>query len=176
MATIAEILARLQSALPERPFGVHAGPMPILVVEPADLLEVMRTLRDDPELAFDYLSDLTPVDQIYFDEIDVNYVLFSLRHRHSLTVKVRVDRDDAALPSLVPLWRGANFQEREAYDMFGIRFLGHPNLTRILTWDDFPGHALRKDFAINEPALIPRNRVRLDYPGAPSLVPPAQEP
>jgi NADH:ubiquinone oxidoreductase subunit C len=91
-------------------------------------------------------------------------------------VKVRIDRDDPVLPSLVSLWRGANFQEREAYDMFGIRFVGHPNLTRILTWDDFPGHPLRKDFAINEPALIPRNRVRLDYPGAPSLAPPDQQP
>lgn len=176
MATFAEIVARLRTALPACRLRVIAGPMPIVLVAPGDLLDVLRTLRDDPELDFDYLADLTPVDQIYFDELEVNYVLFSLRYGHSITVKVRVDRDDAELPSVVGLWRGASFQEREAYDMFGIRFLGHPNLARILTWDDFPGHALRKDFAINEPALIPRSRVRLDYPGAPSLAPPEQEP
>jgi NADH-quinone oxidoreductase subunit C len=176
MAHFAAITARVQAALPDRPLRTLPGPMPMLLVEPRDLLDVMRVLRDDPDLAFDYLSDITPVDQIYFDEIDVNYHLFSLRHNHSIAVKVRIDRDDPVLPSLVSLWRGANFQEREAYDMFGIRFVGHPNLTRILTWDDFPGHPLRKDFAINEPALIPRNRVRLDYPGAPSLAPPDQQP
>jgi NADH-quinone oxidoreductase subunit C len=115
-----------------------------LWVHPERLLEVCRLLKESPDLAFDYLVAITGVD--YIEYFEVVYHLVSLRHNHSLVVKARVyGREEPTVPSVVSLWQGADFQEREVYDLMGIRFQGHPNLKRILTWEGFPGHPLRKD-------------------------------
>ena len=116
-----------------------------LLVKAESLLEVAAYLRDTPALEFDYLSSVTAVD--YFDCFEAVYHLTSIKRNHSLVLKTRCyGRENPALPSVVGLWRSADFQEREIYDLFGISFTGHPNLKRIVLWDGFEGHPLRKDF------------------------------
>ncbi len=109
------------------------------------LLTVANYLKDTPGLDFDFLSYITAVD--YYDYFEVVYYLTSLEHNHSLVMKTRCyGRDDLSLPSVVSLWRGADFQEREIYDLFGISFDGHPNMKRIFLWDSFKGNPLRRDY------------------------------
>ena len=109
------------------------------------LPDVMTFLKETSGLEFDYLNHITAVD--YFDYFEVIYQLTSLQHNHSLVVKTRcAGRDNPSLPSVVSLWRGADYQEREIYDLMGITFAGHPNMKRIALWAGFPGHPLRKDY------------------------------
>jgi NADH-quinone oxidoreductase subunit C len=116
-----------------------------LLVKAESLLEIAAYLKTTPGLDFDYLTAITAVD--YYDCFEVIYQLTSLRHNHSLVVKARCyNRENPVLPSVVSLWRGADFQEREIYDLMGISFEGHPNLKRIVLWEGFEGHPLRKDF------------------------------
>jgi NADH-quinone oxidoreductase subunit C len=116
-----------------------------LVVRSDSLTDVARFLKDTEGLDFDFLNFVTATD--FYDHFEVVYMLSSLEHNHSLMVKVRCyDRENPSLPSVVGLWQGADFQEREIYDLFGIRFEGHPNLKRIFLWEGFEGHPLRKDF------------------------------
>ena len=116
-----------------------------LVVKNDSLLEVAAFLKDAPELDFAYLNYITAVD--YFEYFEVVYQFTSLQHNHSLVIKARCcDRDNPVLPSVVGLWQGADFQEREIYDLMGIRFDGHPNMKRIVLWEGFQGHPLRKDY------------------------------
>ena len=116
-----------------------------LVVKSESLLEVATFLKTAPGLDFDYLTSITAVD--YYDYFEVVYHLTSIKHNHSLMMKTRCyGRDNPTLPSVVSLWRGADFQEREIYDLMGITFSGHPNLKRIFLWEGFQGHPLRKDY------------------------------
>jgi NADH-quinone oxidoreductase subunit C len=116
-----------------------------LVVDKEFLLSLATYLKTTPGLGFDYLTAITAVD--YYDYFEVVYQLTSLQHNHSLVVKTRCyGRDNPTLPSVVSLWRGADFQEREIYDLMGISFDGHPNLKRIFLWEGFQGHPLRKDY------------------------------
>jgi len=109
------------------------------------LLSVATFLKDTPGLDFNYLAAITAVD--YYDYFEVVYQLTSLEHNHSLVVKARCyERDNPTLPSMVSLWRGADLQEREIYDLMGISFDGHPNLKRLFLWQGFKGHPLRKDY------------------------------
>ncbi len=123
-----------------------------IVIRRDGLPAAMRALREDPRLAFDFLSDITAVD--YWKEkqprFEVVYHLLSLGKNHRLRVKVPVPEDDAEVDSLTPLWRGADWLEREVWDMFGIRFRGHPDLRRILLYEEFRGHPLRKDYPVNQ--------------------------
>ena len=109
------------------------------------LLTVADYLKNTPGFGFDFLSYITAVD--YYDYFEVVYRLASLKHNHSLVMKTRCyGRDNLSLPSVVSLWRGADFQEREIYDLMGISFDGHPNMRRIFLWDSFEGHPLRRDY------------------------------
>ena len=110
--------------------------------------DVFRALHDDPELAFEFLIDLTCVDWLdRTPRFEVVYQLKSLSRNHRLRVKVRVGAgDDAWVASAYPVWKSADWLERECYDMFGIEFRGHPDLRRILLYDAFVGHPLRKDY------------------------------
>jgi len=111
--------------------------------------------RDAPALAFDMLMDLTAVDYLKYPgredgpRFEVVYHLYSLAHNHRVRIKTRVDEDDAVVPSAVGLWPSANWFEREVWDMFGVRFSGHPNLMRLLLYEEFVGHPLRKDYPID---------------------------
>ena len=116
-----------------------------LLVDNDSLLQVMTFLKNTPEFNFDYLNYVTAVD--CFDYFEVIYQFTSMQHNHSLVVKARCyDRENPVLPSVVSLWQGADFQEREIYDLMGVRFEGHPNMKRIFLWDGFQGHPLRKDY------------------------------
>ena len=116
-----------------------------VVIKSESLLEAATFLKDTPELDFDYLSNLTAVDRR--DYFEVIYNLNSIGHNHSLVLKTRCyGRDKPTVPSIVHLWQGADFQEREVYDFFGVIFEGHPNLKRIFMWQEFEGHPLRKDY------------------------------
>ena len=116
-----------------------------LMVASDKLVEVATALRDD--IGFNYLSSVTGVDQLTDNKMEVVYHTYSIDQGGSgLVLHVQVDRDDPVVPSLTPIWPGADFQEREAWDLFGIRFDGHYDLRRILTWDGFNGHPLRKDW------------------------------
>ncbi len=116
-----------------------------ILVDSAALVDIAGFLKDAPDLNFDFLSMVSGVD--YYQYFEVVYHLVSLEHNHSLTVKARCHgRDNPTLPSLTGLWRSADLQEREIYDLLGISFEGHPNLTRLFLWPEFPGHPLRKDY------------------------------
>ncbi len=117
------------------------------IVDRAALLDVCRTLRDDPELAFDFLMDVTAVDYIgRVPRFEVVYHFYSLAKNHRVRIKVPLEESDPSVPSLVPLWEGANWLERETWDMYGIRFEGHPDLRRIYLYEEFQGYPLRKDY------------------------------
>ncbi len=123
---------------------IESGPGSF-IVKSDFLLAVAAFLKETASLDFDYLNYITAID--YYEYFEVVYQLTSMEHNHSVIMKTRCyGRDDAALPSVVGLWRGADFQEREIYDLMGIGFEGHPNLKRIVLWDGFQGHPLRKDY------------------------------
>jgi NADH-quinone oxidoreductase subunit C len=144
---------RIRSALPE---GKH----PRVHIEVADWREVAEFLRNDPALQFDWLANLSGVDYVADNEFCVVYDLWSFDLNHSFAVKVYAPRaDDAVFPTVVDLWPAADWHEREAFDLLGIRFDGHPDLRRILLADDWEGYPLRKDY------VFPR-----EYHGIPGSV------
>ncbi|MBC6976255.1 NADH-quinone oxidoreductase subunit C [Bacillus sp. Xin] len=118
--------------------------VPTLVVKLESYYEVMELLRGHEGLAFDYMSELHATDFVTHMEVYVH--LFSYGKKQSVAVKVNMDREAPRVASIAPLWRGADWPEREAYDLLGVIFEGHPNLTRILMPDDWVGHPLRKDY------------------------------
>jgi len=137
-----EIATKLEEQFPG---SIVESSQESLVVNSEFLLPVATFLKDAPGLDFNYLTSITAVD--YYDYFEVVYQLTSIEHNHSLIVKTRCyGRDNPTIPSVVSLWRGADFQEREIYDLMGIRFDGHPNMKRIFLWDGFQGHPLRKDY------------------------------
>lgn len=116
----------------------------ILNVEAPYILETLREVKGFPEVPCDFLHDLCGLDQ--GNNFAVVYQLSSLRGPQLLRVKAKVDRENPVIDSVVEIWPGADFLEREAFDMFGIQFAGHPNLKRIYLWDDFEGYPLRKNY------------------------------
>ena len=120
-----------------------------VVVKPGDIPEICRFLKTEPELKFNFLSCITAADYLGKRDLrfEVVYVLFSIPNHTRIIVKTRVN-DGQEIQTLTSLWDTANWQEREVYDMFGIRFTNHPDLRRILTWEDFPAHPLRKDYPL----------------------------
>ena len=118
-------------------------------IDRAFIREAATVLKDDPELKYDFLSDLTCVD-VYPNEprFQVVYHLLSMKRKERLRLKVWLAGDDATVESLTSVWAGANFFEREVWDLFGVRFLGHPNLSRIMMPENWEGHPLRKDYPV----------------------------
>nr|PZN54900.1 MAG: NADH-quinone oxidoreductase subunit NuoD [Chloroflexota bacterium] len=116
-----------------------------VIVDKNRLVDVAKTIRD--ELGFNYLSHATAVDYLGLgDHLEMVYYAYRISGGPGLVFKTQTDREKAEVPSLVSIWPGADFQEREAYDLYGIRFSGHPNLKRILLWEGFNGHPMRKDW------------------------------
>jgi NADH dehydrogenase I D subunit len=116
-------------------------------VRPERIVDIARFVRDDPALSFDLPLDVTCVDYIGQEpRFEVVYHLLSTTHRHRLRLKARVPERDPSIPSVTPVWMGANWLERETYDMYGVRFSGHPDLRRIYMYEEFEGHPLRKDY------------------------------
>jgi NADH-quinone oxidoreductase subunit C len=141
-----------------------------VVVEPDRLAEVVQFLRDDEAMAFDQFVDLTVVDWPDREaRFEVVVHLRSLEHGHRLRIKASVGGEQPTVPTLSNLYKGANWFEREAWDMYGVRFDGHPDLRRILLWEEFEGHPLRKDYPKQRRQCpIP---LREDAPGQPPPFP-----
>lgn len=135
----------LQSQLGSAVQIVGEGTGRCLLVAKGDLFNQMKILRDSMDFSLDYMGDVSSVDK-KDDGFEVVYQLMSLSKGTKLTVKTLTARDEAEVPSITPLWPGADWMEREVYDLMGIKFSGHPNLARIFMEDDFEGHPLRKDF------------------------------
>jgi NADH-quinone oxidoreductase subunit C len=121
-----------------------------VTVKRENIKEMLKYLHDAPELYFDHLSDLCGADYQGKKDIrfEVVYNLFSIKHRHRIRIKAEVPEDDCKIDSVVSIWAGANWHERECYDMFGISFAGHPDLRRILMPEDWEGYPLRKDYPL----------------------------
>ncbi|MDQ7842447.1 MAG: NADH-quinone oxidoreductase subunit C [Armatimonadota bacterium] len=141
---------------PRRP--AHEAPpaflTPGVFVPRERLLEVCRALAGDPEFGLSYLSFVSAIDRPAAGQLEVLYHLYSHRTKEELALKVRVDRAHPVVPSVTSIWDGANWHEREAYDLFGIVFEGHPNLRRIMMTDDWVGHPLRKDYVYQDPPWL----------------------
>jgi NADH-quinone oxidoreductase subunit C len=134
------------------------------IVEASRIADVMRALRDGAGLDFDMLVDLCAVDYLNHPDhvgprFEVVYHLLSTRHLHRLRVKAGVPEMPCQIDSIVGIWPAANWMEREVFDLYGIRFRGHPDLRRILLYEEFEGHPLRKDYPKErrQPLLGPRN-------------------
>jgi NADH-quinone oxidoreductase subunit C len=122
------------------------------------IVEICTFLRDDPGLRFDFAMDLTGVDYLGEEpRFEVVYHLYSLEKKHRVRIKTRVPEEDPVIDSVIPVWAGMDWYEREAYDMYGIVFRNHPNLKRILMYESFVGHPLRKDYpkAKRQPTIGP---------------------
>ncbi|HEU4400669.1 MAG TPA: NADH-quinone oxidoreductase subunit C [Candidatus Polarisedimenticolia bacterium] len=157
------LLDRLRERFPGAILEVGEFRGEITVIVPKErIAEIALYLRDDPEADFDMLSDLTGLH--YLDreyDYEVVYHLRSLARNHRLRLKVRlVERE--AVPSVTPVWPAANWQEREAFDLVGIRFQGHPDLRRIIMPEDYQAHPLRKDFDVEG------GPTSIDAPGRPA--------
>ena len=138
-----------------------------VVIRPGALRAVAQFLKNTPELDFNFLMDVSAVDYLFFAggriqkefRFEVVYHFFSLKYNHRLRLKVPVDEKNLQVDTLSDLWPSANWYEREVWDMFGIRFVNHPNLKRILMYEEFEGHALRKDYPFDkrQPLIGPLN-------------------
>ena len=123
----------------------------VAFVDRNKLVEVATWLRDDPAMAFDAPVFCTCIDRLgdpghSGPRFEMCYQLRSYKHRHRIRLKIRLDEDDVTSPSLAGLWPGFGWLERECFDMYGVKFTGHPDLRRIYMYDEFVGHPLRKDY------------------------------
>ena len=125
------------------------------------LIDLFKFIRDDPALDFNFLMDLTAVDYLNRKDnrFEVVYHFYSLKHNDRLRVKVPVSEEDCTIDSVSSLWKTANWYEREVWDLYGIKFNDHPDMRRILLYEEFKGHPLRKDYPINkrQPLIGPLN-------------------
>jgi NADH-quinone oxidoreductase subunit C len=120
-----------------------------IYVDRAHIREACVVLKDDPECPFNYLSDVTCVDWYPAEpRFEVVYHLLSIPNKERIRLKVRLNGASPAVESITPVWAGANYFEREVFDLFGIRFTGHPYLRRLLMPEDWEGHPLRKDYPV----------------------------
>lgn len=115
-------------------------------IEPSALLPVCEMLHDEPEMGFDYLADITAID--WQDRIEVIYHLTALARNEKIALRIDLDREKPEAASVTSVWKGANLQEREVYDLMGVVFTGHPDLRRVLLPEDWEGFPLRKDYVI----------------------------
>ncbi|HEY8911598.1 MAG TPA: NADH-quinone oxidoreductase subunit C [Desulfosporosinus sp.] len=139
-AQVDELAARVNGEVEE-----HLGELELTVHYP-DAIETLTSVKNFSEVPCDFLHDLCGMD--LEDHLEVVYQLSSLRGPQRLRIIARVERDNPVIDSATSIWRGADFLEREAFDMFGIQFKGHPNLKRIYLWDDFEGYPMRKDYVV----------------------------
>jgi len=154
-------LRRLIEALPDAVLETHAHVGDATAcVDPERVVEVARLLRDDSALEFEMLTDVTAVDYLGQEpRFEMVYHFYSVAANRRLRIKARVPEEAAEIDSLVDVYASANWMEREVWDLYGIRFKGHPDLRRILLYEEFEGHPLRKDYPKEkrQPLVGPRN-------------------
>jgi NADH-quinone oxidoreductase subunit C len=141
-----EIHQRLAAQFKTLPALSPANKDAFLVVPASDLVAICRFLKEDVDLDFDCLMNLSAVDWPKRNQIEVVYHLWSYSKRHAFILKVALDRAKPEVASLEPVWKAADWLEREQYDLLGVNFTGHPDLRRIMMPDDWVGHPLRKDY------------------------------
>ena len=135
----------------------------MIVIKKEGIKNIASTLKNDPEFRFNMLMDLSAVDYLHWEEkadrFEVIYNFYSISKNQRLFIKALVKESEPEVDSVASVWPSANWYEREVWDMFGIRFKGHPNLKRILMYEEFKGHALRKDYPYNkrQPLIGPVN-------------------
>ncbi len=155
------VLARLLAELPDAVLDTHASHGDATaIVDPAQLVRVFQLLRDADGLDFEMLTDLTCVDWLgQQPRFEVVYHLYSVKRNHRVRVKARVPEPSCEVDSVAGVYASANWMEREVFDLYGVRFRGHPDLRRILLYDGFDGHPLRKDYPKErrQPLVGPRN-------------------
>lgn len=149
-----EIAYRIKEKFPEEVLDILQFLDQVsVIVKRERIVELCRYLHDDPDLYFDYLSDLCGVDYLgKKPRFEVVYNLYSIKHRHRIRLKAGVPEEDTNIDSVTSVWIGADWHEREAYDMYGINFKGHPDLRRILMPEDWEGHPQRKDYPLKGPS------------------------
>jgi NADH-quinone oxidoreductase subunit C len=164
------LVVRLRGAVGDAVLASHAFRDDVTVIVPRDeLLAVCRFLRDDAALRFDMLVDVTAVDYLgRIPRFEVVYHLYSVPLNQRIRIKVALEESDPSLPSLVPIWEGANWLERETWDLYGIAFVGHPDQRRIYLYEEFQGHPLRKDYpkAKRQPLIGPGSPHAVDARGS----------
>jgi NADH/F420H2 dehydrogenase subunit C len=152
-AVVPAYITSLQQAVAGTTLSLYLGDWTV-IVPAAHIIEAAMHLRDAPEAAFDYCSDLTATDwPPRAERFDVIYCLYSTRHRHRVRIKVKV-AENQPLASVTGVWTAANWLEREVYDMFGVNFTGHPDRRRILMPDDWQGYPQRKDYPLEGPGEL----------------------
>lgn len=144
--TLKQAAEKVRDKFPKAsPALVEVAGDPYVVVAAESIVDVCRWLRDDPEMKFDLCSSISGTDDT--KDFWVVYHLYSVPKNQRVVVKVKAEpRTDPVVPSVASVWKAADWHEREAYDMYGIRFEGHPDLRRILLPEDWPGYPLRKDY------------------------------
>lgn len=143
-----QLEGKIKAAIMQVPLSFKVGKSGLEVyVNREHIIELCKLLREDSSLNFDYLRCISAVDWIEDGHMEIVYHLYSIAHGHRIVVKTQVPRDDPRLPSVSSIWATANWHEREAYDLMGVIFEGHPNLRRILMPQDWNGHPLRKDYS-----------------------------
>jgi NADH-quinone oxidoreductase subunit C len=152
-AVVPAFITSLQTAVAGTTLSLYLGDWTV-IVPASHIVEAAQHLRDAPEAAFDYCSDLTATDwPPRAERFDVIYCLYSTRHRHRVRLKVRV-AENQPLASVTGVWTAANWLEREVFDMFGVNFTGHPDRRRILMPDDWQGYPQRKDYPLEGPGEL----------------------
>lgn len=146
-----DILAKLTAAASGQILQIQATSPTAFEIQSQDLLPLCNALREDPEIFMDQLICITGIDNgPEAGTCEVIYHFNSITRSFSLALHIRVSRENAAVPSLTPLWKAADWLEREVFDMYGIRFEGHPDLRRILMPADWEGYPLRKDYSVQQ--------------------------
>jgi NADH-quinone oxidoreductase subunit C len=152
-AVVPAFITSLQNVVSGTALSLYLGDWTV-IVPAAQVVAAARHLRDSPEGAFDYCSDLTATDwPPRAERFDVIYCLYSTRHRHRVRMKVKV-AENQPLASVTGVWTAANWLEREVYDMFGVNFTGHPDRRRILMPEDWQGYPQRKDYPLEGPGEL----------------------
>lgn len=122
-----------------------------LLVKKENVYAIMKFLKEDSELFYDCLVDITAVDRLELDDghrFEMVYHLHSYKTNERVCIKTPLEEADLSIPTMTPLWKTANWQEREIYDLYGISFENHPDMRRILLWEGYDGHPLRKDYPL----------------------------
>jgi NADH-quinone oxidoreductase subunit C len=149
-----EIAEKIKEKFPEEVLDIREFRGQVSVTLKKDrIVDICRYCHDDGNLDFDYLRDICGVDYLGKKEprFEVVYHLYSIRRRHMIRLKAQVPEKDPSIDSVMPVWIGADWHERECFDMFGIVFKGHPDLRRVLLAEDWEGHPLRKDYPVKGP-------------------------
>ncbi len=137
-------------------FKIETKDVLTILIPPNKIYEGIKLLRENENLLFDYLLDITACDYPDKNEFEVIYHLYSFLRNERIRIKSELERKKPEILSITSIFPSANWFEREIYDLFGIKFINHPNLKRILLWDNFPGHPLRKDYPLERKGPVPK--------------------